>query len=147
VTRVHPIRARHAALTIAVPLLVASLTIGCSKDETTSTGGGASTAAPTTTAKAGETTTTKAAAPTAPGAVSIKDFLFNPESQTVKVGEKVTWTNEDPAKHHVISDTGSTFDSGVMSEKQTYSVTADKAGTFKYHCNIHETMKGTIVVT
>jgi plastocyanin len=66
----------------------------------------------------------------------------------VKVGEKITWTNEDDVEHFVKSDTGDDlFNSGDLAEKQTYSVVIDKPGTYKYHCNIHSSMTGTIVAS
>ncbi len=39
-------------------------------------------------------------------AVSIKDFSFDPAELTVKVGAKVTWTNQGDASHTVTFDTG-----------------------------------------
>ncbi len=134
---------------LAVPMLVASI-VGCSKDSTNATGGASSTAAPTTvapttTAKV-ETTTTVASTP---GAVDIKDYTFTPATQTVKVGDTVTWTNHDDNPHYVKSDSpDATLDSGTMDPGGApYVVTFTKAGTYAYHCNIHNTMKGTIVVS
>jgi plastocyanin len=82
--------------------------------------------------------------------VAIKDFAFSPANITVKVGTKVTWTNQDSAAHTVTSDTDST-DGGLNSESlaqdESYSATFSKAGTFKYHCAFHSSMTGTVTVT
>ncbi len=43
--------------------------------------------------------------------VSIKGFAFTPQEVTVKVGDTVTWTNEDAAYHTV---TGGAWDSGDL---------------------------------
>src|SRR3954452_493257 len=43
-----------------------------------------------------------------PKAVAIKNFAFGPSAETVKVGQKVTWTNDDDAPHTV---TGGELDS------------------------------------
>jgi plastocyanin len=79
-------------------------------------------------------------------AVEIKNFAFNPASLTASVGAKVTWTNQDTTGHTVTADDGS-FDSKEFPNGQTFSQTFSKAGTFAYHCTIHTTMKGTIVVS
>ncbi len=82
----------------------------------------------------------------AQNAVTIQSFAFSPATLTVKVGESVTWTNQDSVGHSATSDDGS-FKTSVLSQGQSGSVTFSKAGTFTYHCSIHPNMKGTIVVT
>ena len=86
---------------------------------------------------------------TTPGAIDIKDYSFTPAAATAKVGDKVTWTNHDDNAHYVKSDSpDTTLDSGTMDPGgQPYAVTFTKAGTYAYHCNIHNTMKGTVVVS
>lgn len=78
--------------------------------------------------------------------VAIQNMAFNPTTLTVPVGTTVTWKNLDSTSHHVVSDTGA-FDSGVLSNGQSYSFTFNQAGSFPYHCSIHPSMTGTIVVT
>ncbi len=131
----------------AVALLAAVAAIGCTKTDTATTAAPTTTttAAPTTSTTAAPTTTTTLAVP--PGTVLIKDYAFNPESQTAKVGEKITWTNADENNHYVISDEGAELDSSPLVPAGTYSHAFDKAGTYAYHCKIHNTMKGTIVVS
>ncbi len=76
--------------------------------------------------------------------VQIRGFAFAPATLTVKVGTKVTWTQDD-ATVHTVSDTG-VFDSGTLPKGQTYSYTFGKAGTYHYLCTIHPYMKGTVIV-
>jgi plastocyanin len=78
-------------------------------------------------------------------AVEIKGFAFNPADTTVKVGQKVTWTNEDSAEHNVIADDGA-FKSEDLEQGDTFEYTADKAGTFSYVCTYHPQMKATLTV-
>jgi plastocyanin len=78
--------------------------------------------------------------------VSIKGFAFNPSTLTVPVGTTVTWTNDDSTSHTVTSDSGSELSSGSISPGQTYSHTFNTAGTFDYHCRIHTSMKGNVIV-
>jgi plastocyanin len=76
--------------------------------------------------------------------VSIADFSFIPASVTVSVGGVVTWTNADSTTHTVTFNEGP--DCGRLNNAATASRTFDAAGTFAYHCAIHPSMKGTVVV-
>lgn len=81
--------------------------------------------------------------------VTIKDFAFSPATMTVKVGTKVTWTNEDSVSHTVTADTPSNDApaSNNIGKGESYSFTFNKAGTYAYHCTPHPYMKATVVVT
>ena len=82
-----------------------------------------------------------------PSAVAISDFAFAPPTLTVASGTKVTWTNRDEEPHTVTSaDGGQAFKSPALDTDDTFSVTFDKPGTYKYFCSIHPHMVGTIVV-
>lgn len=122
------------ALTLVIVAIVA---VGCSSTTTTTTAapGGETTAAPPTTAAAGGGGT----------AVTLENFAFSPATVTVKVGDTVTWTNNDSATHNVTADDGS-FKSPDFGQGGTFSFTFQKAGTYTYGCTIHPQMKGTVVV-
>lgn len=77
--------------------------------------------------------------------LTISGMAFSPATLTVTAGTKVTWTNSDYTNHTVTADDGS-FDSGSFAQGASYSKTFTVVGTYKYHCNIHSTMKGTIIV-
>src|SRR3712207_5030096 len=71
---------------------------------------------------------------------------FSPNPVEVKVGETVTWINDDSGRHTVTSKDG-VFDSGMMGTGQSFSFTFDKAGEYPYFCEPHPNMVGTVVVT
>lgn len=77
--------------------------------------------------------------------VSIKDFAFNPQSVTVKVGATVTWENNDTVSHNIVAD-DKTFDTGMLTPGEKGSYTFTKPGKYTYKCGIHPSMTGTIVV-
>src|SRR4051812_37207134 len=52
---------------------------------------------------------------TGQNAVTIQNFAFSPATLTIKVGDKVTWTNQDSAPHSATADDNS-FDTGVISQ-------------------------------
>lgn len=79
--------------------------------------------------------------------VDIKNFAFSPATLTVKVGTRVTWTNNDTVSHTVTSDTGSLLSSPTIAPGQTFSFTFNNVGTTNYHCAIHPMMKGKVIVT
>lgn len=81
--------------------------------------------------------------------VDIKDFAYAPEKITVKKGSKVTWTNQDSAQHNVVSDSDSPqkgLDGPLLAKGKSYSFTFDTVGEYKYHCQPHPNMVGTIEV-
>ncbi len=78
--------------------------------------------------------------------VTIQNMAFNPATLNVQVGTVVTWLNKDSTTHRVVSDSGA-FDSGDLTNGQSYNFTFSQAGSFPYHCPIHPSMKGTIVVS
>ena len=91
-----------------------------------------------------------AAATAANGAVTIKNFAFEPKSLTVKAGTTVVWTDSE-GRHTVEADKGE-FKSDVLTAGKTFEFKFDKPGKYAYHCGFHgasggKDMAGTIVVT
>lgn len=78
--------------------------------------------------------------------VAIKGFSFQPETLTIKVNDTVTWVNEDSMEHTITSDTGEEVNSLSLGNRDTYVHTFETAGTYEYHCSIHGSMKGTVIV-
>lgn len=94
--------------------------------------------------------------------VAISVFQFAPKTVTVKVGEKITWTNEDDILHTVTSgtrtydpgDSGKVtattkdgmFDLPLDGKGKSASFTFAKAGTFHYFCDRHPGMEADITV-
>lgn len=91
--------------------------------------------------------TTGTAPATAPNQVTISEFLFAPDTLTVPAGTEVVWVNDDDFDHYIVSEDKTTLDSDPFGKGATYSHTFATPGTYKYYCNIHNQMKGTIVVT
>ena len=78
--------------------------------------------------------------------IEIKDFAFNPQTITVKSGDKVTWINRDEEPHTVVS-VGKKFQkSSGLDTDQEFSIIAGAPGTYEYFCSVHPKMTGTIVV-
>jgi plastocyanin len=121
-------------LLLAIGLVLASCGEGGASDTTTSSGGAATTAGGTGTSGATEG-----------NQVVMRNLSFEPATITVSAGDTVTWTNEDSTSHTVTAD-GGEFDSGSLANGDSFSFTFETAGTIAYHCSIHPTMEGTVVV-
>jgi plastocyanin len=116
---------------LAALLLAAALLAGCGGSKKSST---SSSTTPASGGGGGGT------------AVSMKNIQFSPKSLTVKVGQTVTWTNDDSVDHNVIAS-GGAFKSNTFGHGATFKWKATKAGTFDYTCTIHPGMTGTVTVT
>jgi plastocyanin len=79
-------------------------------------------------------------------AIKMQNIQFAPKDVTVKVGQKVTWTNDDTVDHNVTAQSGADFKSKDFGNGATFSFTPDKAGTIKYVCTIHPGMTATLTV-
>ena len=77
--------------------------------------------------------------------VRIVQFAMVPSILEVPVGARVTWVDDDPAPHTITADGGG-FDSRQLDPGATFSLAFDSPGNFTYHCEIHPTMVGTVVV-
>ena len=75
--------------------------------------------------------------------INIQNFSFSPAELSVEAGTTVKWTNNDSAPHQ-ISGTG--FGSQSLGQGESYTFTFDQAGTFDYHCAIHPSMTGKVIV-
>jgi len=82
----------------------------------------------------------------APNEVTIDNFSFLPQTLTVPVGTKVTWTNRDDVPHTVVSVDKKTIVSPALDTDEKFSYTFSAAGTNDYYCSVHPHMKGKIIV-
>ena len=79
--------------------------------------------------------------------ITISNFMFSPMSASVAPGATVTVTNKDSVTHTLTATNGQ-FDTGDISGGQSKTFRApSKPGSYRYICNIHQYMMGTIVVT
>jgi plastocyanin len=78
--------------------------------------------------------------------IGMKSLHFKPDHVQVRVGQKVTWKNDESVPHDVKADSGASFASQTFGKDGTYSFTPTKAGTIKYECTLHPGMDGTLDV-
>src|SRR5262249_44737406 len=124
---------RRALLSILFAALIAVALAACGSSSkssgSTNSGGTSASASPASSSAAGIT-------------ISNESFASTP----VKAGSTVTIKNMDQIEHTVTSDDGTSFNVD-MPGGQTKTFTAPtKPGTYKFHCNIHSFMHGTLTV-
>ena len=78
--------------------------------------------------------------------IEIKDFAFNPQTITVKSGEKVTWINRDDEPHTIVSVGKQFKKSTALDTDQEFTITVGAPGTYEYFCSVHPKMTGIIIV-
>ena len=80
-----------------------------------------------------------------PAVVYMKNSIFSNTSLQIKVGDQVTWMNDDNMTHTVTSD-NAVFDSGDIAPGAVFNYTFNTAGTYAYHCKYHASMTATVIV-
>jgi plastocyanin len=77
--------------------------------------------------------------------VSIVDFAFSPQVDTITAGDSIKWTNNGLASHSSTSNTA-VWDSDTLQPGEFFTRQFNTPGSFPYHCKVHPFMTGTIVV-
>jgi plastocyanin len=75
--------------------------------------------------------------------VNIQGSQFSPVEITIKQGESVTWVNKDSVSHTIV---GVTFQSDLLNTGQSFKQIFNVVGTFEYHCSVHPSMIGKVIV-
>jgi amicyanin len=79
--------------------------------------------------------------------IPIAQYAYQPGDMTVRVGETVTWTNQDQAPHDVVTTAGpAVLKSPLLSQGQSWSFTFTLPGTYDYYCSVHPDMRARITV-
>lgn len=83
-----------------------------------------------------------------PETILIKDFAFSPANCKVKVGSSITFKNDDAVPHTATAlfNAPAQFDTGELAAGASGTITFDTAETIPFHCEIHPSMVGSIVV-
>lgn len=77
--------------------------------------------------------------------VAIVNYEFQPANIQVKLGTKVTWTNQDNVAHTVTFKNGMK-DSGSIAQNASFSYTFTQPGKFAYYCDYHTEMIAQVTV-
>lgn len=85
-----------------------------------------------------------------PGSSSLTDIAYQPNPAQIRVGDTITWTNNDLEPHSVTSGENAQadgrFDSGIMAPSWTFEHTFTQLGQYPYFCILHPNMIGTVTI-
>ncbi len=142
---------RYSGVMLVAPLVLAMALAACGGDDATPTPTATAPADVSPTATSPGEATPTSTAESAPTAFASPIQSFTLEDLTVQVGTIVTWTNQDRASHTTTSGTPSDrtdlWDSGRLTNEETFSFTFTEPGEFVYFCSFHpSTMRATITV-
>jgi len=82
--------------------------------------------------------------PVAGDTIYINHFIFEPAELIVSTGATVTWKHNDNVAHTVVSQ--GLFESKVLNRNDEFSFKFTSPGEYSYHCSIHPSMNGKIIV-
>jgi plastocyanin len=109
-------------------------------------GGGSDAATGSSSNPTGPTIPSTPATPVASNQIEVDNDVFSPGNITVPVNTTVHWTwGADARAHNVTFTDGS--GSGDLTAGGTFDKNFATAGTFNFHCTIHATMTGSVLVT
>lgn len=90
----------------------------------------------------------RAGAAAEPASMVQRDTAFAPAAVITRVGGTVAFPNEDPFFHNVFSySSPQRFDLGRYPQGESKSVTFDTPGVVSVFCEVHDFMRGAVIVT
>jgi len=131
-----------------MPLVAALLITACSSDDdTVDSARPSDTVTDVATLAPGGSPTVNAAN----NEVLVQGFRFQPAALTISTGTEVRWLNEDDIRHTATSGIPGEITPQFMIDLDGQgtdgSFVFTAAGTYEYFCEVHESMRGTVVVT
>ncbi|MBE2319835.1 cupredoxin domain-containing protein [Solirubrobacter sp. CPCC 204708] len=79
--------------------------------------------------------------------VAVKNNAFSPGTVSIKKGDKVVWRwTQGGVAHNVTPASGGAGSRTTSTKGYTFTKTFTKAGTFRYVCTLHSSMKSTVKV-
>lgn len=79
-----------------------------------------------------------------PNTIIIDNFAFNPQELIVNVGTELTWINNHGVDHTIVSQ--GLLESPVLKKGDVFKFKFVDSGEYNYHCSIHPSMRGKIIV-
>ena len=76
--------------------------------------------------------------------VVLQQMQFIPTVINAKIGDTIVWINKDLVDHDVTADSSKAFYSDTLHVGKVWKMAVTDSAS--YHCSIHPTMKGKIVI-
>ena len=78
-------------------------------------------------------------------ASKLGDKAYDPSPITISQGDIVVWVNNDFGIH-TVTENNNIFSSQDLRPDETFEYMFDKSGSLDYHCKLHPTMIGKVIV-
>jgi plastocyanin len=72
---------------------------------------------------------------------------FSPSSASLEVGDAVAWKNKDFSVHAIAQDGCGFSTPSIAPGATSKAITISSSGTLAYHCSIHPSMTGDLMVS
>jgi plastocyanin len=131
----------HAPARMVLTGLCAAALVACGSSGSSSSSG-ATTGSSSSSASSSASSSSDAGSTAS--TITIKSFSFATQD-SVSPGATVTVDNQDGAAHTVTADAGNAFDDAASPGTSTFTAPT-KPGSYPFHCSIHPSMHGTLVV-
>lgn len=76
--------------------------------------------------------------------IEIKQMKFEPAEINVRKGDQVRWINKDITNHDVTEESKKAWASSPLSTGQSWTLVVTES--VDYYCDLHQVMKGKIIV-
>jgi plastocyanin len=73
-------------------------------------------------------------------------MAFHPEELRVQRGDTIVWINRDLVPHSATAKDSSSWTTGIVKQGERAQWVADRRGSLPYFCELHPTMKGSLIV-
>ncbi len=73
--------------------------------------------------------------------------LFRPDPVTLRLGQAISWANEDSVVHHLVGDRAEFDSTGIAAGRSSPAVRPAGTGSIPYHCVPHPTERGSVTVS
>lgn len=78
--------------------------------------------------------------------VNIQGMKFQPDTLYALPGHLIKWKNLDAVEHSVVSDDGTSFNSGAINPGATFTFITSNNNVYPYHCAIHPAERAVLSV-
>jgi plastocyanin len=132
----------HSGARLVLAGLCAVTLVACGSSGSSSSSGATSSSSSAGSSSSAASSSSHAGS--AASTITIKGFAFStPDS--VSPGATVTVDNQDGTAHTVTADTGGAFDDQAAEGTSTFTAPTTP-GSYPFHCSLHPSMHGTLVV-
>jgi len=78
--------------------------------------------------------------------LNIRNFAYSKSTVRISRGDKVVFANKERGVSHTATANNGSFDTGTIGPGKQATIAFNRKGTFRFHCEIHPSMRAKVVV-